>query len=86
VRIVCEAFGLDPVSAIAEGSLLITAHSHDDYKVIDQLKNKGIAASVIGKVTLNVQKRTMKRVDGRTVPLEIPAQDPFWPAFFKGLA
>ena len=41
---------------------------------------------MIGKVTLNAQKRIMKRADGTTVSLEIPAQDPFWPAFFKGLA
>ena len=85
VRMVCEAFDIDPVSAIAEGSLLITARPTHSAKVIQRLKRKGINASVIGRVIKNSQKRIMKRLDGRTVPLEIPHQDPFWPAFFNGL-
>lgn len=85
VRMVCEAFGIDPVSAIAEGSLLIAARPAASGRIIARLKRKGIAASVVGRVVADRRRRTLRRRDGRTVPLAIPAQDPFWPAFFKGL-
>lgn len=85
VRIVCEAFNIDPVSAIAEGSLLITAKPTHSVKIIKRLKEEKIDASIIGKVIENTKKRVMKRLDGRLVRLAIPAQDPFWPAFFEAL-
>jgi len=85
VRLVCEAFDIDPISAIAEGSLLITAKPTHSNKIIQSLRNKGIEASVIGKVTDNVDIRTIKRLDGSVIPLVIPKQDPFWPVFFEGL-
>jgi len=85
VKMVCEAFEIDPVSAIAEGSLLITALPTHSAKVIKKLKEEGIEASIIGRVTENTEKRIMRRLDGTQVSLEIPPQDPFWPAFFAGL-
>jgi hydrogenase expression/formation protein HypE len=85
VRMVCEAFDIDPVAAIAEGSLLITSTPTHSEKILKRLKKAGIQASIIGKVIRNTKKRMMRRLDGRSVPLAIPPQDPFWPAFFKGL-
>jgi hydrogenase maturation factor len=85
VRMVCETFGIDPVKAIAEGSLLITARPLSSGRIIARLRGKGIPASVIGGVVKDPRRRTLKRRDSRTVPLAIPEQDPFWPAFFKGL-
>jgi len=85
VRMVCEAFTIDPVAAIAEGSLLLTTRPAHSAKVIKKLKEVSIEASVIGRVTENTGKRIMKRFDGTHVPLRIPPQDPFWPAFFAGL-
>lgn len=85
VRMVCEAFAIDPLSAIAEGSLLITAKPTHSAKIIRRLKHEGINASVIGKVLSNKRKRIMRRNDGNVIRLAIPTQDPFWPAFFEGL-
>ncbi len=85
VKMVCEAFNIDPVAAIAEGSLLIAAPQENSKEILQRMQNAGIAASIIGKVTDDSQKRTMKRVDGRIDRLEIPEQDPFWPVFFEGL-
>jgi hydrogenase maturation factor len=85
VRIVCEAFQIDPIAAIAEGSLLITGRPDYSSKIIQKLKEIEIEASIIGTVSEDTDKRTLKRRDGSTIPLHIPAQDPFWPAFFKGL-
>lgn len=85
VRMVCETFGIDPVKAIAEGSLLITARARASGRILARLKRKRIAASVVGRVVTDPRRRTLRRRDGRVVPLAIPRQDPFWPAFFKGL-
>ncbi|MGA3198321.1 MAG: AIR synthase family protein [Halobacteriota archaeon] len=85
VRMVCEAFGIDPLAAIAEGSLLITARPKDSQKIINALRAGGIAASVIGMVTSDPKTRTIHRRDEIIAPLAIPNQDPFWPLFFDSL-
>jgi len=85
VKIVCETFNIDPVKAIAEGSLIITAKSTNSDEIILRLRERNIDASVIGKVTGNPDKRIIKRLDGEIIPLSIPEQDPFWPIFFESL-
>ena len=86
VRIVCETFGIDPLAAIAEGSLLITVRPHRSADVVKNLHSGGIGASIIGQVTDDVETRTIKRRDGSVDRLAIPEQDPFWPAFFDSLS
>jgi hydrogenase expression/formation protein HypE len=85
VRMVCEAFSIDPVRAIAEGSLLVTVRPGRSANLIARLKRRRIAASVVGRVTADRRRRTLRRTDGRVEALEVPEQDPFWPAFFRGL-
>jgi hydrogenase maturation factor len=85
VKMVCEAFNIDPVAAIAEGSLLITARPTYSKEIIRKLKKANINSSIIGKVTDKPKTRIIKRLDGSVVPLEIPEQDPFWPVFFEGV-
>ena len=85
VRMVCEALGIDPVAAIAEGSLVITAVAGRAARILGDLGKAGIAASVIGSVTGDTATRVMRRRDGNEMPLRMPAQDPFWPVFFEGM-
>jgi len=85
VKMVCEAFAIDPLAAIAEGSLLITVKPEYSDQVIQNLKDVRIPSSIIGKVKKDPGERIMKRRDETVVPLSVPDQDPFWPAFFKGL-
>ena len=85
VRMVCEAFGIDPVKAIAEGSLLATVRPGKSAGLLARLRRKRIAASVVGRVVADRRRRTIVRRDGRIEELAVPEQDPFWPAFFKGL-
>jgi hydrogenase expression/formation protein HypE len=84
VQMVCEAFAIDPVAAIAEGSLLITANPDYSEKIIMALSLAGIDSSIIGRVIEDPEVRVLKRLDGREIPLAIPEQDPFWPVFFEG--
>ncbi|WXG39627.1 MAG: thiamine-phosphate synthase family protein [Candidatus Freyarchaeum deiterrae] len=85
VKMVCEAFKIDPIAAIAEGSLLITAKTTHSKEIIRRLKKANINASIIGKVTDDPRTKIIKRLNGSTIPLEIPEQDPFWPVFFEGV-
>ncbi len=85
VKMVCEAFKIDPVAAIAEGSLLITTPPENSGEILRRLQRAGIASSIIGKVSKDPGKRVMKRINESVDRLEIPKQDPFWPVFFKGL-
>lgn len=85
VTMVCDAFHIDPVAAIAEGSLLITAKSTYSNKIIHNLRKQNINASIIGTVIDDTKTRMLKRRNGQVVPLTIPEQDPFWPVFFEGI-
>ena len=85
VRMVCEAFEIDPIAAIAEGSLLITARPNRSNALVHKLRAASIGASIVGKVTDDIETRIIERRDGTIAPLEIPRQDPFWPAFFDSL-
>ena len=85
VRMVCEAFGIDPVKAIAEGSLLATVRPGKSAALLARLRRRRIAASVVGRVVADRRRRTIVRRDGQIEALAVPEQDPFWPAFFKGL-
>ena len=76
----CARFGIDPYSAISEGTLIITARPAAVPAILARLEGKGIAASVIGEVT--EQARGIKVTeDGRQRSLAHPVTDPFWPAF-----
>lgn len=85
VKMVCEAFNIDPIAAIAEGSLLITASPTHSERITSRLKEVSISSSIIGKVTGDRETRTIRRLDGSVAPLAIPDRDPFWPVFFEGL-
>ena len=49
-RILCEAFGLNPLGVIASGSLLITASPPDAEKILESAHHHGVAMSKIGRV------------------------------------
>jgi hydrogenase maturation factor/predicted fused transcriptional regulator/phosphomethylpyrimidine kinase len=85
VKMVCEAFNIDALLAIAEGSLLLTAEPGAADTIIAKLEGAGIPASVIGTCTDDPKTRTIRRLDGTVQELEIPEQDPFWPVFFEGI-
>jgi len=85
ISVICDAFHLDPVASIAEGSLLITADDSYSEKIIKNLNKQQINASIIGNIINNKKIRQLKRRNGKVIPLEIPKQDPFWPVFFEGM-
>ena len=85
VRAVCDFFGIDPLEAISEGSLIITSEEEYSDEIIRNLKKEGINASVIGKITEEKNKKIIKRLNGKISEIKMPEKDPFWGVFFEGM-
>ena len=81
VAAACEAFGMEPLDAISEGTLLIAVDPASSQDVIARLRRKRILAADIGAFT----KRGAARRDRRRAL--VPAdRDPFWIAFSRAIA
>ena len=82
---ISRLFGIDdPYAAISEGTLIISCKSHKSEAVVNALRVKEIAASVVGELT-HSQKGIVVIEDGKEKPFEHPRVDPFWKAFYEAL-
>jgi hydrogenase expression/formation protein HypE len=84
VRKICSYFGMDPYSAISEGTLIITCRPHRSGQIVGRLRDKGIRAAVIGAVT-SPERGASLIENGEERPLVHPQVDPFWDAFRRAL-
>ena len=67
-KTICKALFIEPWGLIASGSLIITAHRNGSPNVIRALRQEGIEANVIGKITDH--KKGMQRIKkGELQPL-----------------
>jgi hydrogenase expression/formation protein HypE len=80
VRAVCDHVGIDPYTAISEGTLIATVVPERAEAFVDALDGKGIEAAVIGEI-LALDQGRMVVTEGREEPLSHPGLDPFWGAF-----
>jgi len=78
---VSNLFGMDPLDAISEGTLLIAVDSDAAPEVIARLEKEDILAKDIGKFT---KKGHACRDRGK--PFQPADRDPFWVAFSRALA
>jgi len=85
VEALCNLLSIDPLAAIAEGTLLLTVPEGEHEAVQAALEGSGIPCSRIGSVLEDASRRVISRRDGRTQALAVPTEDPFWPAFFAGV-
>ena len=84
VAAVCEAVGIDPLTAISEGTLLATVRPQHCDGVLACLRDAGIPASAIGEIVTADRGLTRLTVQGER-PLEHPGVDPFWAAFGRAM-
>jgi hydrogenase maturation factor len=66
-RVICAALGADPLRLIASGALLIACP--DGQRLAGELRQLGIEATVIGKVTEADAGRYLVHADGSLVPI-----------------
>lgn len=85
VEKICRLFGIDPYSAISEGTLILTVRPHKADQVLHALREAGIEATIVGEVVS--PDRGMTYIEkGIERPLHHPRVDPFWEAFGRTLA
>jgi hydrogenase maturation factor len=80
VRAVCEHLGIDPYTAISEGSLIATVVPARADAFVELLAGAGIDAAIAGELIPRAEGHRLV-VDGREEPLVHPGLDPFWGAF-----
>lgn len=83
IRAVCDHFNIDPLIAIGEGTLVITASPENTPIILSDLKQSGIPAWEIGEIT--PEERVFIRNNGKREELKPVAVDPFWAAYFSTL-
>jgi len=80
---ICEFFQIDPLQLISSGALLISARPEFADKIIDELEQKQIHASIIGDFLRNQRDRIIVRKNGKVQGLPRPASDHLWLALMK---
>jgi len=85
VDALCTTLSIDPLAAIAEGTLLIAVPEADAPAVIGALAGRDIPCTQIGQIIPEAGRRVITRRDGTTEDLAVPEADPFWPAFFSAV-
>ncbi len=77
---ICSLTGIDPLTSISEGTLLLTAKPHAVDKIVRALAARGIDVCVIGE--MRPESEGMWRESrGVRSQLAHPRIDPFWAAF-----
>jgi hydrogenase maturation factor len=82
-RVLCDAFGLDPLGTIASGSLLLAVGAADAGDVIDACRGAGVACTAIGTVTAASEGVTLAAA-GVARPMACFAQDEITKVFAGG--
>ena len=80
VRTVCEHVGIDPYTAISEGTLIATVVPGRADAFVRALADAGIDGAVVGEILPATAGRTLV-TDRGEAPLAHPGLDPFWGAF-----
>jgi hydrogenase maturation factor len=73
-RVLCEAFGLDPIGTIASGSLLLAVAPADAPRVTEACRGAGVDCASIGRVTEPSEGVTLA-VGGHARPMPTFPQD-----------
>jgi len=83
---ICEFFHIDPLQLISSGALLISAKPEFVDKIIGELEQKQIYASIIGEFLEKSRHRLILRKNGETQALPRPISDHLWLALLGGIS
>jgi hydrogenase expression/formation protein HypE len=75
---ICKALGVDPLKTISSGTLIIAAESKKAQKIVKRLKQKGISASIVGKILAKDKGAFIIRKDGTKLDLAKPVREELW--------
>jgi hydrogenase maturation factor len=77
---ICRFFHINPLQLVSSGALLIAAKPDATGKIVEDLRQKRIRASVIGSFVSDPKERTLISRDGTVQVLPRPASDQLWRA------
>ncbi len=80
---ICSHFKIDPLQLIGSGALLISAQAQSAKKIIRNLKQQQIQASVIGEFLENTSQRLLIRKNSELQVLPRPLSDHLWTALSR---
>jgi hydrogenase maturation factor len=83
VRVVCEAFNLNPLTSLSEGTLLVTCNDKKSDAVTDSLERVGLQSSVIGRVGSG-RGLWVRKGSGPARRVR-PTRDMYWDAYSKAV-
>jgi len=78
---VCKLFGIDPLTSLSEGSLVITCKPKRTGKLVASLRGAKIEASIIGQLTKSENVYAVG--DKGRKAIKYPKCDPYWRAYWK---
>ena len=80
---VCAAFGLDPLTSLSEGTLIITCRPRIVEELRASLAKKGIPSFEIGSIGTRSERPCLLVSSSRLRPeaFEPPSADPYWKAY-----
>ncbi len=84
VEAVCGLVGIDPLTAISEGTLLATVRPEHADGVLARLRQAGTVASVIGEI-VTIDRGMVHLSEHGERPLVHPRVDSFWAAYGRAL-
>lgn len=83
-RQVCELFGIDPLNALGEGSLVISVRPEKSERVQAALRKVKIKSFRIGEVTKPRNPILLESESGESM-LQYPEKDTYWDAYWKAI-
>jgi len=84
-RAICQALEIDPLRTISSGTLIIAAETKKVDKIVTDLRQKGIRASVIGEILDKNEGIHIVRKDRTKIDLSKPVKEELWRALEKHL-
>lgn len=81
---ICNLFKIDPLRCTGAGSLLIACEKQVSEKILDELKDNDIPASIVGE-TLPYDKGKIAVKNGEELEVTYWDKDPYWAAFFEAI-
>ncbi len=82
-KLICQALKIDPLRTIGSGALVISAHPEKAKEIVAALREKGIRASVVGKIVDKSEGSYILRKNGTKLDLNEPAKEELWKALEK---
>ncbi len=82
-KLICQALKIDPLKTIGSGALIISAHPEKATEIVAALREKGIRASVVGRIVDKSKASYILRKGGTKLDLKEPVKEELWKALGK---